>query len=372
MTEFMTSNNRGNPFNIEVTQHNVDRLVDLADQAVENKGTWQDVTFKMPNGSDKKFQVKFEVDGNGKKTVTTRRNSRLATMSRKPFFNAFFGRFRRSDTKAFDKAAGDVIKRYTLSRHSILNNSGLKAAHQRLFTPQQLNKTLTPFKDSDEITHVMSTSKVIDEVKQSTNSKEEIVVLLDLDSTLYTSDELNGEKAKTTVSLDGRMPNALRELKKKNNNVRIVASTKTPVEKRELVNEKLRLCGFEVSEFDIIHLNGDEAFKLNDKIVQHKNDALESMLQQFESKDGWKPKRVIFIDDNPRELTNVGSRCKKLKIKHELYQPHADNHFTGLIHTSPAEIKGNPDAIANQELTEKEIIGQATYKDKHYYHMLRG
>ena len=143
---FTLSTREASHFQLGVTKDNVEKLVTFADRAIDNKGTWQGVTFKMPNGNTKKFQVKFQTDEEGNKTASTRRNSKLATFSRFPLIKTFLGWMKTPDTKAFDKAAGDVIKRYTVSRHSIRNNPDRKEAHEHLLTTEQLAKAAKPFK----------------------------------------------------------------------------------------------------------------------------------------------------------------------------------------------------------------------------------
>ncbi|MBM7071825.1 hypothetical protein JQC92_07185 [Shewanella sp. 202IG2-18] len=357
-------------FQLGITKGNVEKLVSFADEAIARKSEWQDVTFEMPNGKVKKFQVKFDVV-DGKKTVSTRRNSKLATLSRTSFINKFFGRFRRSDTKAFDKAAGDVIKRYTLTRHSITNNPSQKAAHEHFLGKTEL-QAVKPFINENGYTSVMAPSNVLKELAESQPSDEHIALVFDLDSTLYTEGDYIFDSTQNVKSLDPELPEMLRTLKEKHKNLRIFINTQTPIDAEDLMSEKLNKCGYNPALFDFKLMRGDTELKYNGQRAHTKCERLLSAFEELK-KQGWEPAKVKFFDDNDGELRCMKSDLESTKIPLDCYQVHAAKHFSDygkLISRSAQETvkRGHSETQVNCQ----DLINKAEAKTQHYYYMLRG
>ena len=170
------------------------------------------------------------------------------------------------------------------------------------------------------------------------------------------------KKPKTTVALDPELSATIKALKEHNKNVRFIITTRTSKQDRELVEQKLKNCGFNTTDFDIIQTAETKGRSSTSSTAINKPDGLLVAFDELQQKDGWVPEKIMFFDDSKTHLERVKDVIPRInekynsKVKYEAYQTHADKHFTHLIRSKIPEIKTKGLAEkAKYQLTEKAI-----------------
>ncbi len=437
MTNLTTHTSNTNKYYLDLGQENVSKLVSIADKAIDDNGNWQSFTIKNPQGKEKKFQVKFTNNiENGQREVSIRRNSLASKLSRSSIFKRFFADKSTKETLKYAQAK-NILERYAFSRHSIRTDSAgtnaVKPAHQHRLTPTQLEKSAQPFKTSSGISHILSPSKVIDQVRSETSDEDNVAIFLGLEGTLCSSEAFDSTAPEHAFLLDSKMPAAIKQLKNERPNIRLIVSTQTPHSQKEKVLRLLQECKFDPNDFDIIHCDGDPELEYQRPEIHGqinpaptpafgKSEGLQSSLKKL-AKDQGVPQKVIMIDNSKSDLKEAAESCKNREeadVVCQLYQTHLEQHLTYLEGSSESgsnnrsgddagyrvsklieadsdnestpdmteqdsrsesiSISPNTDITEqdsrsdspNTDITEKDLLERASFRTQHYYLMLRG
>ncbi|RYV00501.1 hypothetical protein SOPP22_16930 [Shewanella sp. OPT22] len=379
MTNLTTHTTNTSKYYLDINQESVSRLVSIADNAIDQKDSWQSFTIKSPTGKEKKFQVKLSTsdDGNNRE-VSIRRNNLAAKLSRSRLLRRFLANKPTEETSKYEQAQA-ILKRYVLSRHSIRKNSdvaqnvsALKPAHQHLLTPTQLQQSAEPFRTSSGITHIIEPSKVIEQIRQDTSAKDQIAIVIGLEGTLCRSEGIDSAASEQARLLDSEMPKAIKKLKNERPEIRLILSSQKPHTQKNDVLEQLRKCGLTPNDFDLIHCDGDPEFEYehpttqgqiaNSKSAVGKKECLLSSLNKL-AEEPWLPSKVVMIDQSNEELKDVAQSCREFvgsELAFQAYQTHLDQHLTYLKENTPDANREGANALYQ--------VHQASLGESQTYH----